>query len=102
MNLEKYEIEMEKIRLKGVEMAYTQAKHDVFELKQKPNNDVLLSLYGLFKQIEVGDCNTKKPFIINIRKRSKYDAWVDIKHLYPGYTKYELMEMYINIVNFRT
>ena len=36
---------------------------------------VLLELYGLFKQASTGDVSGKRPGMMDIRGRAKYDAW---------------------------
>ena len=38
-------------------------------------NDTLLELYGLFKQSTVGDVEGKRPGMLDIKGRAKYDAW---------------------------
>lgn len=39
---------------------FEKAAKEVNELKNKPSNDELLKLYGLYKQATVGDVNTGK------------------------------------------
>lgn len=51
----------------------------VQNLAATPSNDDLLSLYGLFKQATVGDVAGKRPGMMNIRGRAKYDAWANRK-----------------------
>ena len=51
----------------------------VQNLAATPSNDDLLSLYGLFKQATVGDVAGKRPGMMNIRGRAKYDAWASRK-----------------------
>lgn len=36
---------------------------------------VLLELYGLFKQATEGDVSGKRPGVLDVRGRAKYDAW---------------------------
>merc|ERR1712002_840993 len=45
--------------------------------KTKPSDDVLLKLYGLYKQATVGDCNTDRPgtFSMDFAGKAKWDAW---------------------------
>ena len=35
-----------------------------------------LEVYSLFKQATVGDCNTKKPGVLDQKGRAKWSAWV--------------------------
>lgn len=47
----------------------------VNELSAAPPQDTLLELYGLFKQATVGDVTGKRPGMLDIKGRAKYDAW---------------------------
>jgi diazepam-binding inhibitor (GABA receptor modulating acyl-CoA-binding protein) len=40
-----------------------------------------LALYGLFKQAQLGDVSGKRPGMLDMRKRAKYDAWAAHKGL---------------------
>ena len=51
------------------------AAERVKTLKQKPNNDQLLQLYGLYKQATAGDVNTSQPWAVQMEARAKWDAW---------------------------
>lgn len=44
-------------------------------LPQKPSNDELLKLYGLFKQGTEGDNNSERPGGFDFKGAAKYDAW---------------------------
>ena len=46
---------------------------------QKITNDEKLSLYGLYKQATVGDCNDKEPWAIQIEAKAKWSAWTEKK-----------------------
>lgn len=39
----------------------------------------ILELYGLHKQISVGDCNILQPYTIQLIARAKYNAWIKCK-----------------------
>ncbi|KAK6337873.1 hypothetical protein TWF696_001351 [Orbilia brochopaga] len=41
----------------------------------KPTDDELLKLYGLYKQATVGDVNTERPGIFDLKGKYKWDAW---------------------------
>lgn len=47
-------------------------------VKTLPNQppSVLLDLYALFKQATDGDVSGKRPGVLDLRGRAKYDAWV--------------------------
>ncbi len=40
-----------------------------------PSNDLLLKLYGLYKQATKGDVSGKRPGMLDPRGRAKYDSW---------------------------
>jgi len=60
---------------------------------QSPN--VQLKLYGLFKQATVGDAHGKRPGMLDIRGRAKYDAWAERS----GMAKDAAMEGYIKEID---
>ncbi|MCZ7677951.1 MAG: acyl-CoA-binding protein [Sandaracinaceae bacterium] len=51
----------------------------VQRLPKKPGNDALLELYGLFKQAKEGDVTGKRPGMLDVRGRAKWDAWAGRK-----------------------
>lgn len=59
-----------------------------------PNNDEMLELYGLFKQATVGDNNTPKPGMLDLKGKKKWDAWNSRK----GMSTEDAMKAYIEIV----
>ncbi|KAI9319744.1 acyl-CoA-binding protein-like protein [Dichotomocladium elegans] len=58
---------------------FEQAAKDVKELSSKPSDNDLLKLYGLFKQATVGDNNTSKPGMFDLKAKYKWQAWEDLK-----------------------
>jgi len=77
-------------------------QHQAFEaavaraksLPQQPN-DVLLDLYGLFKQATKGDVSGDKPGIFDFVGAAKYDAWERRR----GMTEDEAMQAYVELVD---
>ncbi len=53
----------------------------VNSLPKTPSNDSLLQLYGLYKQATAGDVGGKRPGMLDVRGRAKYDAWAERKGL---------------------
>lgn len=51
----------------------------VQKLPKKPGNDALLELYGLYKQATTGDATGKRPGMLDVRGRAKFDAWASRK-----------------------
>lgn len=41
--------------------------------------NALLELYGLFKQAKEGDVTGKRPGMLDVRGRAKWDAWASRK-----------------------
>jgi len=56
---------------------------------QPPN--VQLALYGLFKQATKGDVTGKRPGMMEMRKRAKYDAWAN----HRGCSAVDAMRAYV-------
>ncbi len=44
-----------------------------------PNQDVQLRFYGLYKQATKGDASGKRPGMMDIKGRAKFDAWAKNK-----------------------
>lgn len=57
-------------------------------------NEDLLSLYGLYKQATVGDCNTDKPGFFDMKGQAKWTAWDSRR----GTDKEKAMKRYIRLV----
>ncbi|MCP4641709.1 MAG: acyl-CoA-binding protein [bacterium] len=73
---------------------FEQAAEEVKGLSKPPDNEMLLSLYGLFKQASKGDCEGKRPGMMDFVGRAKYDAWA----ARSGMTNEEAMAEYIRVV----
>ena len=56
-------------------MNFEQASERVNQLSELPDNATLLKLYSLYKQGSTGDVTCKRPGMINLRERAKWDAW---------------------------
>jgi len=74
---------------------FNEAQKRVLDLKERPSNEVLLDLYGLFKQASAGDVQEKRPGFLDIKGRAKYDAWFSRK----GMPKEKAIEAYVALVN---
>ena len=57
----------------------------------KPDNDVLLRLYSLFKQAKEGDAGGERPGGFDFVGRAKYDAWAGLQ----GMSREDAMRGYI-------
>ena len=71
------------------------AQERVKTLTKRPSNEKLLELYSLFKQGSVGDVQGKRPGMLDLKGRAKYDAWAGRK----GMSKDAAMDAYIALVD---
>ncbi len=74
---------------------FLQASESVEQLSKKPDNNTLGKLYGLYKQATIGDNNTNKPGILDLKGNFKWNNWNN----YKGYSKYQAEVEYIKLVN---
>ena len=74
---------------------FLKAAEDVRKLTERPSNEELLDLYGYFKQATVGDCNTDRPGIFDLKGRAKWDNWNSRK----GMSKEDAEKAYIELAN---
>lgn len=77
-------------------------QHQTFEAavaraKSLPHqpNEILLDLYGLFKQATLGDVSGDKPGMFDFVGAAKYDAWERRR----GMTEDEAMQAYTELVD---
>lgn len=64
-------------------------------LPAKPSQDKQLELYSLFKQATKGDVSGKRPGMLDMVGRAKYDAWAKRK----GMSSDEAMQAYIDLAD---
>ena len=74
---------------------FQSAQQRVKTLSQRPSNDTLLELYSLFKQATEGDVQGKRPGLLDLKGRAKYDAWTSRK----GLTREAAMQQYVALVD---
>ena len=74
---------------------FNQATNIVKNLRQKPDQEELLKLYGLFKQAKIGDNNKEKPGIFNFQEKYKWESWNN----YKGMNKESAEKEYVILVN---
>jgi acyl-CoA-binding protein len=73
---------------------FEDAAKAVMSLKQRPDNDVLLKLYALYKQGSEGDVNGPKPGFFDFVGSAKYEAWDKLK----GTKAEDAMKKYVALV----
>lgn len=65
------------------------------KLPSKPDNDMLLKLYSLYKQGTEGDVNTEPPSNpFDFVNKAKHEAWSNLK----GKVKEDAMKEYVTLV----
>ena len=77
-----------------LETQFKTAAEAVKTLPEKPENDMLLRLYGLYKQGSEGDVTGAKPGFFDFKGVAKYEAWDKLK----GTSAEKAMEDYIKLV----
>jgi acyl-CoA-binding protein len=77
-------------------MGQTEFDEAVEKVKSLPNQpaNVLLELYGLYKQSTSGDVTGKRPGMLDMKGRAKYDAWASRKGMSPD----AAMDEYVAVV----
>lgn len=60
-----------------------------------PPQSIQLELYGLYKQATQGDASGKRPGMMDIRGRAKFDAW----SARQGMSNDDAMKAYIELAN---
>ncbi|XP_025094826.1 acyl-CoA-binding protein-like [Pomacea canaliculata] len=73
--------------------AFQKAAEEVKNLKQKPTDDEMLKVYALFKQGTVGDCNTDRPGLLDLKGKAKWDAWNAKKGTAQGQAKEDYVKL---------
>jgi acyl-CoA-binding protein len=78
-----------------LEERFVDAQARVKTLTQAPSTAELLELYALYKQGSSGDVDGKRPGMLDVKGRAKYDAWASKK----GSTRAQAMEAYVALVD---
>lgn len=74
---------------------FAAAQERVKTLAAAPSTDHLLALYALYKQATTGDALGKRPGMLDLKGRAKFDAWAGKK----GLGKEAAMEAYAALVD---
>lgn len=77
-----------------VKAEFEEAVKRVNKLPNQPP-EVLLEMYGFYKQALKGDVQDKRLGRMNIKARYKYDAWASR----TGMSREEAMKSYIDLIN---
>ena len=74
--------------------AFEQASRDIQTLSERPDNDTLLRLYGLYKQGSEGDVRGDKPGFFDFVGTAKYEAWA----MLTGTAPEDAQKKYVDLV----
>lgn len=74
--------------------SFEQASKDIQTLTERPDNDTLLRLYGLYKQGSEGDVKGDKPGFFDFVGTAKYEAWAKLK----GTAQEDAQKKYVDLV----
>ena len=74
--------------------AFAPASKDIQTLTERPDNDTLLRLYGLYKQGSEGDVKGDKPGFFDFVGTAKYEAWAKLKGTAPE----DAQKKYVDLV----
>lgn len=75
---------------------FTKAQELSKSITERPSNDQLLDIYGLYKQASLGDAETsgaKRPGRFDLVGRAKYDAWTGKKGLDSETAKQQYIDL---------
>jgi acyl-CoA-binding protein len=73
---------------------FQKAAQDVMSLEDRPDNDTMLRLYGLYKQGSEGDVSGPKPGFFDFVGTAKYEAWEKLSGTKPE----DAMKKYVDLV----
>ena len=78
-----------------IQEKFNNAQQRVKTMPKTPDNNTLLELYALYKQGTTGDVSGKRPGMLDIKGRAKYDAWAGRK----GMSREDAMSAYVALVD---
>jgi acyl-CoA-binding protein len=78
----------------SLEGRFIEAQQRVMNLARRPPNETLLQIYALFKQATIGDVTGKRPGLLDVKGRAKFDAWAAKK----GMTREQAQQAYVQLV----
>ncbi len=73
--------------------AFEAAKEAALNMSERPDNQTLLKLYGLYKQGAHGDNNEPKPGFTDFVASAKWNAWNQCKGMAQDDAKQQYIEM---------
>ena len=80
--------------MSDLKKSFETAAKQIMTLAERPDNDTMLRLYGLYKQGSEGDVKGPKPGFFDFVGSAKYDAWGKLE----GTTQEQAMKKYVDLV----
>lgn len=80
--------------MSDINARFEQAAQAAKALPERPDNEVLLQLYALYKQGSAGDVSGEKPGFFDFVGVAKYEAWEKL----AGMQQEDAREKYIELV----
>ncbi|XP_015437405.1 PREDICTED: acyl-CoA-binding protein homolog [Dufourea novaeangliae] len=74
---------------------FEEAAEAVKSLTKRPTDQEFLELYALFKQATVGNVDTSRPGMLDLKGKAKWDAWKSK----DGMSQDDAKEAYIKFVS---
>lgn len=65
--------------MSAIQAKFEKAVANSKKLAERPDNNTLLKIYALYKQATDGDNNSKRPGMLDMVGRAKWDAWDSLK-----------------------
>ena len=81
--------------MSDLEIRFDAAVEASTELDQRPDNDTLLALYGLYKQAREGDVQADRPSSVDFVVAAKFDAWEALE----GVSREDAMAQYVALID---
>lgn len=78
----------------SLQETFDSAVKSAHSLTERPSNENLLKMYGLFKQATEGDNNEEPPGGFDFKAAAKHNAWKKLE----GISKEEAMTQYIDLI----
>lgn len=80
--------------MEGLGKHFEDAAAKIKEHGKNISDNDLLTMYSLYKQATVGDCNTERPGMLDFKGKAKWDAWNGVK----GKSKEDARKEYVQFV----
>lgn len=80
--------------MNDLQLAFERAAEDIKQWGKRPDNDILLKLYALYKQGAEGDVSGPQPGFFDFVGTAKYEAWGQLR----GTSREDAMLRYIALV----